>query len=111
VTTGTGSARMVSRWNQRSTSSGAAPAGTALGIPRGAVASYQAGFYRGRPIVAGCRCERTTGDGLLAMIGVSEKHEEAPLVKASATARASSHGGNTGSNPVGDVNNFNKLRR
>jgi hypothetical protein len=88
VTTGTGSARMVSRWNQRSTSSGAAPAGTALGIPRGAVASYQAGFYRGRPIVAGCRCERTTGDGLLAMIGVSEKHEEAPLVKASATARA-----------------------
>jgi hypothetical protein len=47
-----------------------------------------AGFYRGRPIVAGCRCERTTGDGLLAMVGVSEKHEEAPLVKASATARA-----------------------
>jgi hypothetical protein len=36
----------------------------------------------------GCRCERTTGDGLLAMVGVSEKHEEAPLVRASATARA-----------------------
>ena len=108
MTTGTGSARMVSRWNQRSTSSGAAPAGTALGIPCGAVASYQAGFYRGRPIVAGCRCERTTGDGLLAMIGVSEKHEEAPLSEGerdgSCLEKPPSHGGNTGSNPVGDAN-------